>query len=237
MSLIYIYIYYTFIYSATYAFTLFFSKILCMNLFAIFLCVYVPIHLCTQFVLYSLKYCCIYLLNYWFIYLINDGWMKWRRWWNIYWMRGDGCMDGWMDGRIDWRELLQCIQKHGFASACELNSPMLAVFLFQRVPELNLEPCRRALSGAVNGSGNCSQDSAVNNISSLLILWVFQVPPSCFSLKGSPIITSWPNLVQELLQAYPSKHGTGNASCVSWIPIIGAMAVKTPGVHLGLLID
>ena len=48
----YIYIYYTFIYSATYAFTLFFSKILCMNLFAIFLCVYVPIHLCTQFVFY-----------------------------------------------------------------------------------------------------------------------------------------------------------------------------------------
>ena len=107
------------------------------------------------------------------------------------WMHG--CMDGWMDGRMEgWTEEIFCsaCKKQGFASAFELNSRMLAVFCFQRVPELNLEPCRRALSGAVNGSGNCSQDSAVNNISSLLILWVFQVPPSCFSLKGSPIITS-----------------------------------------------
>ena len=155
----------------------------------------------------------------------------------FYWMRGDGSMDVWMNGRIDWRELLQCIQKTWFcqcmwtefsnAGSVFVSKGAWAEFgAMSKGPKWSSESIRQLQPG------QCCQQFQQS-----FVLWVFQVPPSCFSLKGSPIITSWPNLVQELLQAYPSKHGTGNTSCVCCIPIIGAMAVKTPGVHLGLLID
>ena len=78
----------------------FFSEILCMNLFAIFLCVYVPIHLCTQFVFYIhwnivASICLIIGL---FIWLMMDGWNGEDGEIFIGWEGMDAWMDGWMEG-------------------------------------------------------------------------------------------------------------------------------------------
>ena len=151
------------------------------------------------------------------------------------WMHG--CMDGWKDGRMDWRDFLQCMQETRFcqciwtelsnAGSVLLSKGAWAEFgAMSKGPKWSSEWIRQLQPGQC-----CQQYHQSFDFMGVL------TSPSCFSLKASPIITSWPNLVQDLLQAHPSKHGTGNASCVSWIPIIGAMAVKTPGVHLGLLID
>ena len=147
--------------------------------------------------------------------------------------RMDGCMDGWMGGRMDWRELSQCIQEQGLASAFELKPPMLAVFLFQRVPELILEPCRRALSGVVNGSSNCSQDSVAKNITSLLISWLSQVPlhflfkclihshiltqPCAGATTGQAVETWYRSCKICNMDTYYWGYGCRNKNCAPWI--------------------